>query len=75
VEGAPCFQLQGNNPHGDSITLWIDKQSFLLRKISTASKVVGSDAVTTLRYHPQINPLADAKTFVSPVLKTIGHSN
>ncbi len=63
VDDTRCFNLLGNNPHHDTMTIWIDKHSFMLRKVAIASKFVGADGLTTISYKPHVNKPIDRKTF------------
>jgi hypothetical protein len=56
VDGRACYKISGHFPNtGDPLSVWIDKQTFLIRKI------VDTHAATT--YAPQLNIPIDAALF------------
>lgn len=42
VGDAPCTKIAGKTPWGDAQTVWIDKSTFLVRKIHSVSRVSGN---------------------------------
>jgi hypothetical protein len=55
VDGRACYKISGQYRPDDPLSLWIDKQSFLIRKIV--------DKRQTITYFPQVNVAIDAKLF------------
>lgn len=57
VDGYDCFQVQGFRwPNaGDPTTVWIDKDSFLIRKVYEEGRIKDGTTRTTWSYQPAIN--------------------
>jgi hypothetical protein len=57
IDGLDCFQVQGFRwPNtGQPTTVWIDKESFLIRKVYEESKIKDGTTRTTWFYQPAIN--------------------
>jgi hypothetical protein len=55
VDGAPCDKAEGRNAQGETVTLWIDKASSLVRKIFLTSKIPGALVEQTMTYRPQVD--------------------
>ena len=57
IDGFDCFQLQGFRwPNtGAPTTVWIDKESFLIRRVYEEGKMKGATTKTTWFYKPAIN--------------------
>jgi RNA polymerase sigma factor (sigma-70 family) len=68
VDGAPCDRVEGTDPRGNKETLWIDKASSLVRKVSLTFKIPGGSVESTTTYRPQIGVeiAADAFAFEPP---------
>ena len=70
IDGTDCFQVQGFRwPNtGQPTTVWIDKDSFLIRRVYEEQVIKGDTTKTTWFYKPAINvPVAeDALRFVLP---------
>ena len=62
IDGFDCFQVQGFRwPNtGESTTVWIDKATFLIRKVYEEGKIPGGTTRTTWFYKPAINVPVDA---------------
>ena len=63
VDGVPCDKVEGTNLRGDVETVWIDKASSLVRKVSGTSKIPGASVEQTTIYRPQINVEIAPKEF------------
>ena len=63
IDGFDCFQVQGFRwPNtGRPTTVWIDKQSFLIRRVYEEQEIKGDLSKTTWFYEPAINVPVDAK--------------
>lgn len=62
IDGADCFMLKGLNDSSPKIptTIWIDKKSFLIRKIEEIRHIPGTSVKVTLYFHPTLNkPIAE----------------
>jgi outer membrane lipoprotein-sorting protein len=68
VDGAPCDKVEGTDARGNKETLWIDKASSLVRKVSLTFEIPGGSVESTTTYRPQIGVeiAADAFTFEPP---------
>lgn len=55
VDGVPCVKVQGKDFRGETITLWIEKEMHLLRKIFEHKTFPDFRTETTTTYQPQIN--------------------
>lgn len=54
VDGALCDRIEGTNPGGDVETVWIDRASSLVRKVSGTFKIPGASVEQTTTYRPEI---------------------
>ncbi len=63
VDGVPCDKVEGTNLRGDVDTVWIDKASSLVRKVSGTSKIPGASVEQTTVYRPQVDVEIAAKEF------------
>jgi len=54
-DGAKCFRIQSKVDYREPETYWIDRQSFLLRRIDGTMKVQDFSTVDTTIYQPEIN--------------------
>lgn len=71
IDGFDCFQVQGTRwPHKGPTTVWIDKKTFLIRKVYEEDEIKGATTQTTWFYTPAINvPVnADSLQFAKPIL-------
>ena len=61
IEGFDCFQVQGFRwPNsGRPTTVWVDKQSFLIRRVYEEQEIKGQETRTTWFYEPAINVPVD----------------
>ena len=70
VDGLDCFQVQGYRwPNtGQPTTVWIDKDSFLIRRVYEEQEIQGVRSKTTWFYEPAINTpvTAEAVQFSKP---------
>ncbi|MHC4540369.1 MAG: redoxin family protein [Planctomycetota bacterium] len=55
VDGVLCFKIQGKYAGDRMRTLWVDKSSFLVRKIFGSAKFPDFRTETTTTYNPQFN--------------------
>jgi len=55
VDGVLCFKIQGKYSRDRIRMLWIDKKSYLIRKIFESSKFPDFRTETTTTYDPQLN--------------------
>lgn len=55
VEGIDCFRLIGGVASGMALTLWIDKQTLLLRRIYTDGRPRGVPIQTTTTFRPVVD--------------------
>jgi len=55
VNGRPAYCIQGKDWLKDSVTIWIDKETFLLVKLFERKRSGGSEVDLTITYEPQIN--------------------
>ena len=63
VDGVPCDKVEGTNLRGDVDTVWIDKASSLVRKVSGTSKILKASVEQTTVYRPQVDVEIAAKEF------------
>ncbi len=61
TSGKAAYRIQGKDWMNQSLTLWIDKETFLLIRLYEKRKADGYDVETTIRYEPQINVDVPAK--------------
>ncbi len=69
IDGFDCFQIQGRRePHDGPTIVWIDKESFLIRRIYEEDEIRDGRTRTTWFYEPALNvPVAeDALRFARP---------
>ena len=61
IDGFDCFQVQGTRmPHKGPTRVWIDKQSFLIRRVYEEDELKNATTKTTWYYAPTINvPVAE----------------
>ena len=60
IDGVDCFQVQGKRwPHDGPTIVWIDKESFLIRKIYEEDEIPDGTTKTTWSYKPAINVPVD----------------
>lgn len=61
IDGIDCFQVQGYRwPNaGETTTVWIDKESFLIRRVYEERKIKDGNTRTTWFYDPAINVPVD----------------
>jgi outer membrane lipoprotein-sorting protein len=55
VSGRPAYRIEGKDSRDNLVTIWIDKESFLLLKIYETKKFVDFHTEQTTTYQPQIN--------------------
>ena len=71
VDGFDCFQVQGFRwPNtGQPTTVWIDKESFLIRRVYEEQVIKGETTKTTWFYKPAVNVPVDqeALRFDKPI--------
>ncbi len=61
VDGHPCWRVTGSDHSGDPLTLWIDRDTHLLRRLETSHHFGTFDADSTISYQPEIDQrIADA---------------
>jgi outer membrane lipoprotein-sorting protein len=60
IEGIDCYRIKDLNDYRD-LTLWIDKETFLLRKIYTYQDFQDSQAESTTTYKPILNGVVTEK--------------
>ena len=60
VDGIDCFKIEDLNDYRD-LTLWIDKEEFLLRKMYVEKDLEDSLAETTTTYVPILNGVVEDK--------------
>jgi hypothetical protein len=63
IDGFDCFQVQGFRwPNtGQPTTVWIDKESFLIRRVYEEKTIRGDTLKTTWIYQPSLNVPVDAE--------------
>ena len=68
IDGFDCFQVQGFRwPNaGDATTVWIDKESLLIRRVYEEGKIRGGTTKTTWLYEPAINVSVDVDSLRRP---------
>ena len=54
IDGVDCYRIEDPNDYRD-LTLWIDREEFLLRKIYTYRDLQDSKAEITTAYTPVLN--------------------
>ena len=60
VDGSETFKVQLTRKYGHAVTLWIDTQSFLIRRISSSMTLPSAVRVDeTIVYQPQLNVPVD----------------
>jgi outer membrane lipoprotein-sorting protein len=55
VAGKPAFKIEGRDRQNKLLTIWIDKDRFLILKIHETRKLERFEAEQTTNYRPQIN--------------------
>lgn len=55
VSGHQCWRLRGMFRTDDPVTLWIDRDSHLLRKVATSHHFPDFETATTTAYEPDVN--------------------
>lgn len=60
IDGIECYQIEAPNDYRD-LTLWIDKDEFLLRKMYVEKDLKDSQAETTTTYKPILNDVVTEK--------------
>jgi hypothetical protein len=55
VGGKKAYRIEGRDWQHRLLTIWIDKESFLLLKIHEQMKLKGVESETTITYQPRIN--------------------
>ena len=56
IDGFDCFQVQGDRwPHDGPTIVWIDKESFLIRRIYEEDDLPDATTKTTWHYEPALN--------------------
>jgi|GEM_PF-1445589 len=67
VEGVPCWRIRGKDGHGQTVTLWIDKEQHILRQLRKTEKVNDYVDETTVSWTAQINvPVSDEELTFRP---------
>lgn len=68
VDGFDCFQVRGFRwPNaGEPTTVWIDKQSFLIRRVYEERTIQGGTTKTTWFYDPAINVPVEVGPLAAP---------
>lgn len=56
VAGQTAFRIEGRDLRNNLLTIWIDKERFLLLKIRETKKFERFETDQTMTYRPQINP-------------------
>ncbi len=60
IDGFDCFQVQGKRePHDGPTIVWIDKESFLIRRIYEEDEIRDATTKTTWYYKPELNGPVD----------------
>jgi hypothetical protein len=55
VGGKSAYRIEGRDRRDNLLTIWIDKESFLLLKINEKRELNDAEAETTTTYQPRIN--------------------
>lgn len=55
LDGVSCYRIQGKNRGGDVESLWIEKKTYLLRRIDTGMQFSDFRTEETTTYSPQVN--------------------
>lgn len=64
VDGVRCYQIKGTDVMGSAQTVWIEKGTFLVRKIHEKMKLdEGTVVEETTVYRPKANPKIDPSRF------------
>ena len=45
------------------VTIWVDRQSFLIRQLAGTRQIESGTTETTITYQPELNPIIDAALF------------
>lgn len=60
IDGHDCFQVKGSRwPHKGPTIVWIDQQSFLIRKVYEEDELKDARTRTTWYYRPAVNVAVD----------------
>ena len=69
VDGAVCFEIEGHDWRGGTVTMWITKRSYLIRKIQHRHQSKQDHFVDTTVYQPELDINLPASAFESRVEK------
>jgi thiol-disulfide isomerase/thioredoxin len=66
VAGHPCWRLRDKFRTADPVTLWVDRDSHLLRRLETSHRCPKFATVSTIDYEPEIDRPVDDGRLQSP---------
>ena len=55
VNGSDAYKIEGKDPRGESLTLWIDKESLLIVQLYQRTKFPTFETESTTTYKPRVN--------------------
>jgi outer membrane lipoprotein-sorting protein len=70
IDGHHCVRIIGNEPRGDVMTLWIDRDLHLLRRIASGYRFKTFEAHYVTTYEPSLNTPIDTRRLEPPDLVT-----
>lgn len=71
IDGATCFKIKGKHPRGSPLTIWVERERKLIRRIVKESQFATFRSRTTTSYRPQVNvPIASEDLAFKPPLET-----
>jgi outer membrane lipoprotein-sorting protein len=63
VDSAACLKVEGKGRRGEPVTLWLDKEMFLIRKIFQTLQLTGFTTELTTTYKPKVGTVIPDDTF------------
>ncbi len=68
IGAVDCFRVKGTHPRGGPVTIWVDKGTFLIRRIDSTKEFDDFHTIQTTLYEPRINKeiTEDALAFDAP---------
>jgi outer membrane lipoprotein-sorting protein len=62
IAGVECVKIEGRQEEV-LVTIWVDRQSFLIRQLTGTRLIESGTTETTITYQPELNPIIDAALF------------
>jgi hypothetical protein len=62
IGGVECVKVEGRQDDV-LVTIWVDRQSFLIRQLSGSRPIDNGTTQTTITYQPELNPIIEAALF------------